>query len=283
MNALLTRIACSLRARPHRALSFPGGKRAAVALLLRQRGVEVDLFFILRAVNPRDLWSGQVGLPGGRCQAGETDETTAIREVEEEVGFVLPQCGTLLGRLDDRKVEFKTGRVLVVCCFVYMVHGDPQPTLDPREVAACGWAPLAHFTEQDAVVAHRFQPQLPPLLKCLARGLRMSSVYVTGSVLPIIDLHPPATAAAPRFLLWGLTWGMVNDFLVGCRLVPQRLDQPRFWFGNAIHDMFRIAAERCVGADTTVLLLWRTQLLLTLGALGLTTAGLLYFPLRSRM
>lgn len=64
MNALLTRIACSLRARPHRALSFPGGKRAAVALLLRQRGVEVDLFFILRAVNPRDLWSGQVGLPG---------------------------------------------------------------------------------------------------------------------------------------------------------------------------------------------------------------------------
>lgn len=35
---------------------------------------------------------------GGRCQAGETDETTAIREVEEEVGFArgLPnhQTGT---------------------------------------------------------------------------------------------------------------------------------------------------------------------------------------------
>src|SRR5437764_11969725 len=43
---------------------------------------------------------GQWALPGGRLDPGETAETAALRELEEEVGLTLPPS-SLLGRLDD--------------------------------------------------------------------------------------------------------------------------------------------------------------------------------------
>lgn len=70
-------------------------RRAAVALVLRRRraadgnGVAAssttELLLIRRAVSERDPWSGDVALPGGKVEAGETDLEAAIRECKEEV------------------------------------------------------------------------------------------------------------------------------------------------------------------------------------------------------
>ncbi|MGN6099943.1 MAG: NUDIX hydrolase [Devosia sp.] len=59
----------------------PEPNAASVALIEGQR-----VFLIQRAFDPlRGLWT----FPGGRREAGETIEETAIREVQEELGLVL--------------------------------------------------------------------------------------------------------------------------------------------------------------------------------------------------
>ena len=44
--------------------------------------------------------AGQWALPGGRVDAGETPEETALRELDEEVGLKL-DADAIIGRLDD--------------------------------------------------------------------------------------------------------------------------------------------------------------------------------------
>lgn len=61
---------------------------AAVIMVLREGRTEVETLLIVRATNPEDPASGQVGLPGGHV--GDEDENllaTALRELEEEVGL----------------------------------------------------------------------------------------------------------------------------------------------------------------------------------------------------
>jgi len=44
----------------------PVRSRAAVAVVLREAEVGLEVLFIHRAEHPDDPWSGHVGLPGGR-------------------------------------------------------------------------------------------------------------------------------------------------------------------------------------------------------------------------
>ena len=60
---------------------------------------EAALILTRRASDLRDH-PGQWALPGGRVDAGESAEETALRELAEEVGLVL-DAGAVLGRLDD--------------------------------------------------------------------------------------------------------------------------------------------------------------------------------------
>lgn len=101
-----------------------GDKRASVAVVLRrdrrQHG-PLELLLIKRAENPRDRWSGDIALPGGRQEVGETDLDTAIRETHEEVGMALTKGGfEFLGQLDDRVASRKAGKRLIVSTFVFL-------------------------------------------------------------------------------------------------------------------------------------------------------------------
>ena len=113
--------------------SLPRDKKACVALLLReipsgnlQKDArrqsssldslsDCEMFFILRAENENDRWSGHVGFPGGRQEEGETDIETCKREVLEEVGIDLNSRDfVLLGFLNDRVVMQKLHRLVVI-------------------------------------------------------------------------------------------------------------------------------------------------------------------------
>ncbi|MFN3196049.1 MAG: NUDIX hydrolase [Chlorobiota bacterium] len=61
----------------------PNSKRSAVLLLLTENK---DVLFTLRSSKLRKH-SGQISFPGGRQDPNETDEETALRETEEEVGI----------------------------------------------------------------------------------------------------------------------------------------------------------------------------------------------------
>jgi 8-oxo-dGTP pyrophosphatase MutT (NUDIX family) len=79
-------------------LKFPEGARDGAALLLVYP--HDDRLFLTLTVRGSGLrnHTGQVSLPGGRVDEGETFEAAAVREAQEEIG-VDPRSVELLGRL----------------------------------------------------------------------------------------------------------------------------------------------------------------------------------------
>ncbi len=73
---------------------------------------------------------GQFALPGGRVDADESAEETALRELEEELGLKLDD-GAVLGRLDD----YVTRSGFVITPVVLWVDNQPELRPDPAEVA----------------------------------------------------------------------------------------------------------------------------------------------------
>lgn len=79
-------------------LKFPDGARDGAALLLVYPHDETLHFTLtVRGTGLRNH-TGQVSLPGGRVDEGESVEAAALREAEEEIG-VDPRAVELLGRL----------------------------------------------------------------------------------------------------------------------------------------------------------------------------------------
>src|SRR2546430_2845661 len=80
----------------------PDLKRAAVAIVLTGANEELQetaLLLTRRAAGLR-AHRAQWALPGGRCDAGETQVQAALRELHEELGLELSE-GDVLGVLDD--------------------------------------------------------------------------------------------------------------------------------------------------------------------------------------
>ena len=85
-----------------RATVRPSGRRGdarqgAVLLLLFRRNDLVS-FVLTRRRDDLAAHAGQISLPGGRREEGESLQETALRETFEEVG-IEPQSITILGRL----------------------------------------------------------------------------------------------------------------------------------------------------------------------------------------
>ena len=80
---------------------FSTHKHAAVALVVVNGANKHDPSLLLTRRSPRlRSHAAQWALPGGRCDAGETPEMAALRELHEELGLDLP-ADAVLGLLDD--------------------------------------------------------------------------------------------------------------------------------------------------------------------------------------
>lgn len=115
---------------------------AAVALVLVP---DPDaLLLVRRAERPGDPWSGQMALPGGRREGDEDLLFTAIRETEEEVGFVLPP-EALVGVLDDMAPRTPVLPPISVRPYVFHLPQRPAAIQLSEEIAATHWVPLANL------------------------------------------------------------------------------------------------------------------------------------------
>ena len=130
-------------------------RQAAVAMILRQRGEEVELLMIERARREGDPWSGQMGFPGGMLESSDRDpQSAAERETLEEVGLTLTGR-SYLGRIDDIQGRHR-GHLsgIVVSAFVYVINCEFEPTLN-YEVRKVLWVPLDVFSEHERAVEVR--------------------------------------------------------------------------------------------------------------------------------
>ena len=232
----------ALRAAPHaRGLQKTAGvgRRAAIAAIFRTHPStgEEQVLFIRRALNPKDPWSGNVALPGGRQGEadGGNDETTAIRETREEIGLDLSSDGwERLGRLvDDRIVQTRiSGKPLAVSLLGFAARAESpvassELALQSSEVADAWWVDTRYVDAANLDWRHVELSSMIsglrrwPMALALLRMLRSDSLRFAAIALP-----PPPTADAPvpdplpnshprraHFELWGLTLGFFSDLL----------------------------------------------------------------------
>ena len=136
--------------RPKRKFLRHFAKRSSVAIILRQKKENHEVLMIKRADREGDPWSGHMAFPGGRRESRDKDSyATAVRETNEEVGIVLPDCARYIGRLSDkhaRPIKYNLG--MFVTPFVFMLESNPDFKLN-HEVASSVWIPLDFFSNAE--------------------------------------------------------------------------------------------------------------------------------------
>lgn len=161
----------------HRLPARPGG----VLILLYQDGDTIR-FPLIRRQEYVGAHSGQISLPGGKSEPGETTLQAALREAEEEVG-IGRELPTVLGSLSD---FFVIPSNYLVTPVVATLSTFPEFKADPYEVASILSFSLDDLLKEDAILTREIA----------AGKFRMN---------------------APHFLVneaivWGATAMMLNEF-----------------------------------------------------------------------
>jgi len=104
-------------------------KQSSVLLLLYIENSELTACLIKRPAHMKHH-AGQIALPGGRIEKGETALETALRETCEEVGIHSEQI-EILGSLSELYVEVSRFQIHP---FVGWLHKKPEFNLNPAEV-----------------------------------------------------------------------------------------------------------------------------------------------------
>jgi 8-oxo-dGTP pyrophosphatase MutT (NUDIX family) len=178
-----------LAQRPVRELPREGpaasfGRSAVLLLVCPVEGVP-SLVLTRRGAGLRQD-GGLIALPGGHVDGGESMETAALREAEEELG-IDPAVVRVAGRLDDAWSKFGTvvGSVVGWC--------DPLPELRPApgEVDEAIVVPLGDLRRpvrmEREVDGHRFTDEVLDLASCRVIGLTADLVL---SLVDWLDDRP---------------------------------------------------------------------------------------------
>jgi mutator protein MutT len=125
--------------------SAPLLKRAAVAIALTSGEGKETAFLLTRRAASLRSHSAQWALPGGRCDAGETQAEAALRELQEELGLRVDHAD-VLGVLDD----YPTRSGYLITPVVVWVSTRAPIVPNPDEVASVHRIALAAIEAADA-------------------------------------------------------------------------------------------------------------------------------------
>lgn len=103
---------------------------AAVALLLKPANQSLKLFFVKRAENPADPWSGQMAFPGGKSDPKDQNlKQTVVRETLEETSINLLDRSRFLGIMEPlRSTRRSEMRILP-----FLILLEHEPTIKLNE------------------------------------------------------------------------------------------------------------------------------------------------------
>ena len=124
----------------------PALKRAAVVIALTgDKSVAGTALLLTRRAAGLRSHSAQWALPGGRCDAGETQPQAALRELHEELGVQAAACD-VLGLLDDYPTR---SGYLITPVVVWLSTGAALKP-NPAEVASVHRVALSDIEHDDA-------------------------------------------------------------------------------------------------------------------------------------
>ena len=150
----LTRAAVSIVVVPLEARSG-SGETTEAAFLLTARARK------LRA------HAGQLALPGGRVDTGETIEQTALRELSEELGITLDSTA-IVGRLDD----YPTRSGYLISPMVVWAPPGTSVTRNSAEVERIYRIPLAELRREEAPEIFSIKESERPVIRLFLPSLR---------------------------------------------------------------------------------------------------------------
>lgn len=161
-------------------------RRAAVLILLFEREGQWHVPLMVR---PADLpdHAGQVCLPGGAIDVGETGEDAAIREFREELGDTRLALN-ILGRLSTLYVRASH---FCVEPWVAVAEGAPQWNPSPLEVAELLEVPLDFFLDPKNVSCQTFhgyaRPYLAPCFDWKGHRIWGATCMMLGELIALIQ------------------------------------------------------------------------------------------------
>lgn len=124
----------------------PGARRAAVTFILFRKNDQWWVPFVRRRADLRDH-PGQVALPGGGVQAGESAWQAAEREVAEEIGV---PAGLLVPLGAGEPIYAAVSNFSVVPFVAHLPGPAPEFVHDERELDGVLSIPLARLLDEGA-------------------------------------------------------------------------------------------------------------------------------------
>jgi 8-oxo-dGTP pyrophosphatase MutT (NUDIX family) len=157
-------------------------RQGSVLLLLFQQ--EEDIYFpMIKRPSYAGVHGGQVSLPGGKAEPGETAMQTALREGEEEIGIVSDKV-TVLGQLSSFNVVVSN---IYITPIVGAYDGVPEFIPDPHEVDHVLLGSVSQLRQQHEISKRE---------------------VLSGTSLPLIAPH----FEVQREIVWGATAMILNEF-----------------------------------------------------------------------
>lgn len=147
-----------------RPISDEQGANAAVALLLKPKGGDLEVLLVRRVENSSDPWSGQMALPGGKRDSADANlPQTVVRETVEETGIKLDHC-RFLGVMTALRSEPRPS--IKVLPFVVLLEREPQIRLNKKELESFIWVPYEEIVRSKGTTEFSFGKVPAYLLKC---------------------------------------------------------------------------------------------------------------------
>ena len=204
----------------HRGPARLRSRQAAVAAVLVRdplRGWQIPL---TRRPTALRHHGGQICLPGGRIESGETPEQAALREFEEELG-IRPNIVATCGQLPKQYVYASDNQVTPMVFVALPPDGAWSP--DPVEVDEVLELHLSAITRDRTIrridQTRSIRQSRPILTPDAPRGLQRSATNANNSTLQTIgSLRFRAPAFTHRdWQIWGAT-AVILDQLAQCLL-----------------------------------------------------------------
>lgn len=166
-------------------------KKSAVLILLFNENERLKVVFIRRSFYV-GIHAGQIAFPGGRYEEQDLNvRTTALREIEEEIG-VNPDQVEIIGRLTDIYVPPSN---FLISVFVGFMKEKPMFTADEREVDEIIEVDLDEFfkagviQEKEFVVPSNNYLVLAPYYKVKNADIWGASAMVMTELLDLLQTN----------------------------------------------------------------------------------------------